>query len=682
MSGSTKYYLTTNIDLQGVTWTPITSFTGVLDGNDFTISNLTINSPSSDNQGLFGTVGDGVEIYDLTLEGFSVTGDDYVAALIARHNAEGSILIKNVDINDCTLSGSDLVAPVIGAASELTGGDIYDVNVSGLTLTATDVSCGGMFGDMGLDSSKAAADVNITDCNTSGTMTFDGSDAGSYCGGFAGIVDGTSSYDFNFHTCFADVNISWTDSGDPSWVGGFIANADDCNFVTCYSTGDIDFSVTSAPSTITGIGGFVGFETGNSSNYIDCYATGNLTLDATDVSTMSLIGGFGGKWDVGAAVLRCYSTGDITFTGMDENISWLGVGGFIGGHYSDHTVSNTTLQRSWAEGDVTLNHEGGPNSGNKGGVGGFIGEVYHNGNQTSSITHTIQNCYAWGSVLITNNPGSYDMALSGFIGTIDYIGNYPITYILLNLYDAQTDTAVGSGYSNQLTNVSDANGLVGWVEGSTTITEPNDSLFWDTETSGITTDVYATGHTTMWMQTKQNFLDAGWNFDTIWTMPVGTVNTYFYLNTMNWSGVDGLVMCVYADGRPIGNFTVSDGSLDLGAQYTVVIAGINYYSTYESFPLIIDTGRGLTSGENARIMDISIDFYESMACNVGVDRTNSTDWLFSRDSFATAIDPVTGYKQAPFTWGTTRDPVVHCWVWIPVPMTIRGIYLKMEAYID
>jgi hypothetical protein len=293
MNGANTYYLTADIDLTGVTWTPITNFTGVLDGRGYTISNLTINSSSSDNQGLFGTVGAGVEIYDLTLDNFNITGKDYVSALIAQHNAEGAITLKSIRITDCTLSGSDYVAPVIGAAFELTDGDIYNVNVSGLTMTATDTSCGGLFGDIDLDSSKATDDLNITNCNTAGTMTFDGSDAGSYCGGLVGIANGTSSYDINFHTCFADVNISWTDSGDPMWVGGFIANADDCNFVTCYATGDIDFNVTSAPTTITGIGGFVGFETGKSSNYIDCYSTGNLTLDVTDISTMSLIGGFG-----------------------------------------------------------------------------------------------------------------------------------------------------------------------------------------------------------------------------------------------------------------------------------------------------------------------------------------------------------------------------------------------------
>jgi hypothetical protein len=74
MSGSNTYYLTQNIDLNAYSWTPITGFTGVLDGRGYTISNLLLNNPASDDQGLFGTCGSGVEIYDVTLKDFDITG--------------------------------------------------------------------------------------------------------------------------------------------------------------------------------------------------------------------------------------------------------------------------------------------------------------------------------------------------------------------------------------------------------------------------------------------------------------------------------------------------------------------------------------------------------------------------------------------------------------------------------
>ena len=150
----------------------------------------------------------------------------------------------------------------------------------------------------------------------------------------------------------------------------------------------------------------------------------------------------------------------------------------------------------------------------------------------------------------------------------------------------------------------------------------------------------------------------------------------------NYVDVDVLTgdVCVYADGIPLGVFTVFEDAngtnvIDLGAEYDVVIAGINYYSIYESFPLI-------PQGDSASIKDVKIDFYESMGCNVGVDIDNSVDWTFSYDDFATSIEPVTEIKTAPFVWGSGREPVIYLWTWIPVPNTIRSINPKINVTID
>ncbi|MEX3623798.1 hypothetical protein VVS20_15340, partial [Viridibacillus arvi] len=52
-----SYRLVNDIDLTGVNWTPFV-FSGVLDGNDFTIKNLKLSIPADnqDNQGLFSTI--------------------------------------------------------------------------------------------------------------------------------------------------------------------------------------------------------------------------------------------------------------------------------------------------------------------------------------------------------------------------------------------------------------------------------------------------------------------------------------------------------------------------------------------------------------------------------------------------------------------------------------------------
>ena len=141
-------------------------------------------------------------------------------------------------------------------------------------------------------------------------------------------------------------------------------------------------------------------------------------------------------------------------------------------------------------------------------------------------------------------------------------------------------------------------------------------------------------------------------------------------------GYHSTEVCVYADGVPMGVFDVNPDDandiLDLDESlYTTIIAGINYYSTYESFPLEL--------GRQSNIHNVEIDFYESLGCHAGVSRTNSVDWQFSTNDFATRLEMVTEIKDAPFYWGTKRDPIVHLHEWDPVPMTVRNIITKMEV---
>jgi hypothetical protein len=68
-----NYRLTANIDLNNETWTPLGEFTGKLDGNSKTISNLVITDTATENRGLFSIVGTGATINNLSIEGASLT---------------------------------------------------------------------------------------------------------------------------------------------------------------------------------------------------------------------------------------------------------------------------------------------------------------------------------------------------------------------------------------------------------------------------------------------------------------------------------------------------------------------------------------------------------------------------------------------------------------------------------
>ncbi|HUW14736.1 MAG TPA: hypothetical protein VM537_33765, partial [Anaerolineae bacterium] len=142
----------------------------------------------------------------------------------------------------------------------------------------------------------------------------------------------------------------------------------------------------------------------------------------------------------------------------------------------------------------------------------------------------------------------------------------------------------------------------------------------------------------------------------------------------------GISECVYADGRPIGNFTVdANGVLTLDDDYDVVIAGLNYYSIYESMPLVSGRQAGSTQMGKAQITEVAIDFYQSMGANLGATYDESTELTFSDDDFATAIDPWSGIKVATFPRGVTRDPVIYMWEWEPVPLCVRAIRATFNA---
>lgn len=83
------FILKDNIDMTGVSLTPIGSatspFSGDFDGNEYAIKNLTINLPTTNAVGIF-SYSNGATFKDLALENVNIIGQDYVGALVG--NAE------------------------------------------------------------------------------------------------------------------------------------------------------------------------------------------------------------------------------------------------------------------------------------------------------------------------------------------------------------------------------------------------------------------------------------------------------------------------------------------------------------------------------------------------------------------------------------------------------------------
>ena len=146
---SGTYKLTGNIDLSGKIWTPISSFSGTLDGNGYTITGLTINSTiSGSNIGLFATCTGTSTIKNLYLKGVNITtGGQYAAAFVGN---SGSVKILNCGVSGGQITSTNSAARVAGILAE--GGSAATAMVkncfSEISLSST--ASGSLVGGVGI----------------------------------------------------------------------------------------------------------------------------------------------------------------------------------------------------------------------------------------------------------------------------------------------------------------------------------------------------------------------------------------------------------------------------------------------------------------------------------------------------------------------------------------------------
>lgn len=126
---SASYTLVSDIDLEAWTaeesptygWSPIggdTPFTGVFDGNNKSIKGLYVNRENTDNQGLFGVVGQNATIKNVCLVYPRVTGKDNVGALIGMFRViDTNAAVTNNSVIGGSLMGNDYVGGLIGHAT-------------------------------------------------------------------------------------------------------------------------------------------------------------------------------------------------------------------------------------------------------------------------------------------------------------------------------------------------------------------------------------------------------------------------------------------------------------------------------------------------------------------------------------------------------------------------------------
>ena len=140
-----KYIILKDIDLEGIDWTPIPSFSGELDGNGNTIRNLYINYKdmgavnSELHIGLFAKITSSAKIYDLNMCDASVywnpqhEGDGWVLAGIVVGCADGTL--ENIKLHNCEIVINRDKSQYGGITGKLIGGEISSCHIYGIHLS-------------------------------------------------------------------------------------------------------------------------------------------------------------------------------------------------------------------------------------------------------------------------------------------------------------------------------------------------------------------------------------------------------------------------------------------------------------------------------------------------------------------------------------------------------------------
>ncbi len=289
---SGKYYLTGDIDATTIGgFTSLGNFSGVLDGNGHTISNLDASLFNSVNAtGVVKNLGlISVAINrDGSVGGFAVSSagtisNCYVQGYIVGYTESGPptglfVALNSGVISDCYAEGSIRGRGVIGG--------FVGENVGALAV---------------ISNCHAAVEICVNNFNGNWVT-------GDQMGGFVGINSGGSSIKDSYST-------GSVDGGFHS--GGFVGQNSSASISGCFATGN------AAGNQIAG--GFVGQNDG-SGYVVDCYATGNASGEWD-------IGGFVGL-DGGGAIDNCFATGHAT-------ASLVNSGGFVGEIGPDAMISDS-----------------------------------------------------------------------------------------------------------------------------------------------------------------------------------------------------------------------------------------------------------------------------------------------------------------------------------------------------
>lgn len=505
------YRLEADIDLAGITWNSavVPIFMGVFDGNDHTISHLSIQGDS--HLGLFGHCRPKATLTHLTLKAVDVNGtESYIAGLIGYN--EGTISSCSISGTVC---GDDGIGGLVGWNAGLIISGHSTATVSGIGGQNDDSSSTWRW-DSGNDCVGGLVGYNIGSITSS---TYSGNVSGdNYVGLYDyDVVGGLVGYNLGSITSSSSSATTYGDDSDSGllndFVGGLVGYNENATISGCNHTGTVNG--------IDYVGGLVG------------YAEGEGLISSCDNSGTirggSYVGGLVGYNDHECQITSCKNTGTVA-----QGYSSGGIAGENWGSITSSDNSGAVLGGRFV---------GGLTGFNKGSISschsiGDVNGVIYVGGLTGTNTGSVISSYSSGNVYCKYSPYMwYESTVGGFVGsnggTITssyYTGNvtgYDITsgFVGENSGSITSSYSIGAVKNNYSPEMYMGEGPSGWgfaAFNSGLIT----SSFWDTQTAEGDQSAGGIGLTTAEMKDPNTYLDAGWDFtcetangpNDVWTM--------------------------------------------------------------------------------------------------------------------------------------------------------------------
>lgn len=331
------------------------AFTGKFDGLDYNIFNLNINRGAEDNVGLFGVVGSGAVINNVTLVGGSITGHNYVGSLAGAVRDGASI--SNIT-NSAKVNGSTSVGGIIGQSGNYSpsgkneGASLENLINTG-TVTGDTNNIGGLIGNMS-GGSLGGTSYNL------GAVTAKGYNVGGLVGHAYNATIGNQGEDAV--TVYNRLNVTGAYN-----VGGIVGNMEGSTVQNAENSGNV------TAEGFANDGRYKGSYTFHTANTADDYSDGtSKTVDVNTANVGGIVGISSSLGDKSSTISDVLNTGNVS-SALETNQNYYtagNVGGIVGSAV-DTDITNATNR----ENEIRGAHN----------VGGIAGYFSGSGTVTNGI---------------------------------------------------------------------------------------------------------------------------------------------------------------------------------------------------------------------------------------------------------------------------------------------------------